>query len=32
VQEVLVDRREFVLEDLVEMSNDLRVALHDELL
>jgi len=32
VQEVLVDRGEFVLEDLVEMRNDFGVALHDELL
>jgi hypothetical protein len=32
VKEVLVDRGEFVLEDLVEVRNDFGVALHDELL
>jgi hypothetical protein len=29
MQEILVDRGQFVLEDLVEMSNDFDVALHD---
>jgi hypothetical protein len=28
MQEILVDRGQFVLEDLVEMSNDFDVALH----
>ena len=31
MQEVLVDRREFVLEDLVQVRNDVGVALHDDL-